>query len=105
MATGSASTRSTPPTVTCRRPSCPSVEPAGTPKTSAPPSAPHPPNPEPPPPAGLGPPQSEPGGTLRVRGMDHRIVYIPLRRVIRRRSEEHTSELQSQSKLRCRLLL
>src|SRR2546430_4029819 len=36
--------------------------------------------------------------TIRVRG-------VPRKRCARRRSEEHTSELQSQSNLVCRLLL
>src|SRR5688572_32527551 len=43
--------------------------------------------------------RTDPSAQLRIAGLSH-----PLSRA-RRRSEEHTSELQSQSNLVCRLLL
>src|SRR2546430_7685049 len=43
--------------------------------------------------------------TRRARILTRRITWNPARRGARQRSEEHTSELQSQSNLVCRLLL
>src|SRR2546427_8837464 len=61
------------------------------------------------------PPRVQPAGALRLRvagrGADgERIVPVLLsavraRQIVEQRSEEHTSELQSQSNLVCRLLL
>src|SRR2546427_9231612 len=46
----------------------------------------------------------EPGSVVRAAGRDARVVDLPFAFPIAR-SEEHTSELQSQSNLVCRLLL
>src|SRR2546427_7298241 len=44
-------------------------------------------------------------GTAAAREGDVRVPVVPIIRCFDRRSEEHTSELQSQSNLVCRLLL
>src|SRR3989442_6208639 len=44
-------------------------------------------------------------GRASGRGIPRRAVHVPPSRPIQRRSEEHTSELQSRPHLVCRLLL